>query len=87
MVHSATPVDTTPEVYTLPFERYARMAPAEKAQRVVDLTRAACTLALAGLRARHPDADEPELLLRLAVLRLGGETVGRAYGWRESDGA
>ena len=61
------------------------MSPAEKAARVADLTRAACTLALVGLRARHPEADEHELLLRLAVLRLGAETVRRAYGWRAPD--
>lgn len=68
------------------FERYRRMAPADKVQHVVELTQGACLLALAGLRARHPGADEPELLLRLAVLRLGPELVERAYGWRVPDG-
>jgi hypothetical protein len=63
------------------------MSPAEKARRVAELTCTACTLALAGLRVRHPAADEAELLLRLAALRLGDETVGRAYGWRAPDGA
>ncbi len=63
------------------------MSPAEKAARVVDLTRAACTLTLAGLRQRNPGADESELLLRLAVLRLGADVVSRAYGWRAPDGA
>jgi hypothetical protein len=81
------PLDTTADVEALRFERYARMSPAEKAARVVNLTQAACTLALAGLRSRHPDAPEPELLLRLAQLRLGADTVRRAYGWRAPDGA
>jgi len=63
------------------------MSPAEKAARVAALTRTACMLALAGLRSRHPAADERELLLRLAVLRLGAETVHRVYGWRAPDGA
>lgn len=79
--------DTTPDAQAVRFQRYASMSPAEKATRVVELTRAACTLALAGLRARHPAAGERELLLRLAVLRLGAETVSRAYGWRAPDGA
>ena len=35
---------------------------------------------LAGLKQRHPTADRSALLLRLAVLRLGTETVRRAYG-------
>lgn len=86
---AASAADTAPDTDAVRFERYARMSPADKLARVVDLTRAACTLALAGLRARHPGADERELLLRLAVLRLGAETVHRAYGWRASpaDGA
>jgi hypothetical protein len=63
------------------------MSPRDRATRVVALTRAACTLAIAGLRARHPGAEEPELFLRLAVLRLGADTVHRAYGWRAPDGS
>ena len=78
--------DTTPDADAVRLGRYASMSPAEKAARVVELTRAACTLALAGLRARYPAADERELLLRLAVLRLGAEKVSRAYGWRALDG-
>jgi hypothetical protein len=78
--------DTALEADAVRFERYRRMAPADKVLRVVELTQGACLLALAGLRARHPGAGEPELLLRLAVLRLGAELVERAYGWRASDG-
>lgn len=64
------------------------MTPAEKARRVDELTKGACLLALAGLRKRHPEASEGELLLRLAVLRLGAPLVARAYGWSEPrDGA
>jgi hypothetical protein len=77
--------DTAAEADAVRFERYARMTPAEKAARVVDLTRTACSMALAGLRSRHPAATQPELLLRLAALRLGAETVWRAYGWRAPD--
>ena len=73
--------DTAPDIDAMRFERYAHMSPTDKVARVVALTRAACLLALSGLRARHPGADEPELLLRLAVLRLGAETVARAYAW------
>lgn len=87
MLPAIASADTSLEVDAVRFARYARMSPAEKAQRVVELTRAACTLALEGLRARHPGADAPELLLRLAALRLGGDTVHRAYGWHASDGS
>jgi hypothetical protein len=86
MLPPTTSADTAPEADAVRFERYSRMSPAEKAGRVVELTRAACTLALVGLRARHPDADAPELLLRLTVLRLGADIVRRAYGWHAPDG-
>jgi len=79
--------DTAANIDAVRFGRYASMSPVEKAGRVVELTRAACMLALAGLRERHPGADEQELLLRLAVLRLGADSVSRAYGWRAPDGA
>lgn len=77
--------DTTPEVEAIRFEHYARMSPEQKARRVADLTRTACTLALAGLRDRYPEANQAELLLRLAVLRLGARTVREAYGWQAPD--
>jgi hypothetical protein len=73
--------DTTPDVAARQVEQYRRMSPAEKLRRVSDLTLGACLLSLAGLRERYPDAPERDLLLRLAVLRLGAETVARAYGW------
>lgn len=76
-------LDTSPEVEARQFELYRRMTPAEKARRVSDLTQGSCRLALAGLRRRYPAAGEQELLLRLAVLRLGLETVASAYGWRD----
>jgi hypothetical protein len=81
-MHTARPADTTPEAWAKQFELYRRMTPAQKARLVREVTLAANALALAGLRQRHPDAGESELLLRLAVLRLGEELVARAYGWR-----
>jgi hypothetical protein len=84
----ARPVDTAPEALERQFELYRRMSPAEKAQLCRDASLAATTFAMAGLRQRHPDATERELLLRLAVLRLGVDVVERVYGWRRPpDGA
>ena len=82
------PADTTPEAWDKQFELYRQMSPAEKARVLRDVTLAANTFALAGLRQRHPGAGEAELLLRLAVLRLGEDIVAQAYHWRPpSDGA
>ena len=73
--------DTSPAAAAVQIELYRRMSYEQKARRVTDLTAGACELALAGLRQRHAEASEQELLLRLAVLRLGAETVARVYGW------
>jgi hypothetical protein len=80
------PADTTPDAWAKQFELYRRMSPAEKARVLRDITLAANTFALAGLRQRHPHASEGELLLRLAVLRLGEDLVAQAYHWRPSSG-
>lgn len=87
MAYRAVPNDTASDADAVRFARYAGMSPAEQAARVVELTQTTAALALAGLRSRHPQAQEAELLLRLAVLRLGVDTVARAYGWRAPDGA
>ena len=79
---STTLTDTSPDALAVQIELYRRMTPAEKADRLRALTLAVNTLALAGLRQRHPKADERELQLRLAVLRLGEELVARAYHWQ-----
>lgn len=62
------------------------MTSAEKARCIRDLGLAADTIALAGLRNRHPGAGHRELLLRLAILRFGRELVARAYDWQPTDG-
>ena len=69
MTPSSRALDTSPEVEALRFDLYRRM------------TLGACQMAVAGLKQRYPEAGAAELLLRLAVLRLGAETVARAYGW------
>ena len=74
--------DTSPEAMEVLIDLYRRMTPAEKLQRVRDLTLAANQLALVGLRARHPGESEQELLLRLARIRLGDDLVAKAYGAR-----
>lgn len=80
--------DTDAATLAVMTELYARMTPAEKLERVRDLTLTSARLALAGLRARHPQEDEGELLLRLASLRLGDELVSRVYSRScERDGA
>ena len=58
-----------------------RRAPAWRKLQLADqLNQSLRLLALAGLRARHPAAAEPELRRRLADLMLGPELARLAYG-------
>jgi len=74
--------DTSREARDVMRRLYGEMSPAEKLRRVTELTRAANTLSLAGMRMRHPTESDGSLLLRLATLRLGEELVCLAYGPR-----
>lgn len=88
MTEGSSLKDTAADAQEVHIRLLSRRSPSERARRVRDLTVAASAFAIAGLRRRHPEADEQELLLRLAVLRLGSKLVEQAYGWRAPhDGA
>jgi hypothetical protein len=71
--------DTPPEVERLQVEGWRRMEPAQKAALVSGLTHAVFEVALAGIRARHPNASPHEQRLRLAVVTLGPDLARRAF--------
>jgi hypothetical protein len=64
----------------LQFAHWRTLGFAEKARVVSDLCRAAHRMSMAGLRLRHPRADERELELRAACMRLGRERVEQVLG-------
>lgn len=74
-------LDTSPGAERLLIDAWRNMEPWEKARRVSEISRACQQLALIGLRVRHPYADERELQLRLAALRLDRETMLKVFGW------
>jgi hypothetical protein len=61
-------------------ERLRQMPPWRKMELVGDLNEAVRTLALAGLRQRHPDDTPAQRRRRLADLMLGPELAARVYG-------
>jgi hypothetical protein len=73
--------DTSARADEVQFGLLRAMSPQRKGEILTALTLAVQDLALAGLRAQHPDATDDELRLRLAVRRLGAETVRRIWGW------
>ena len=72
--------DTTPEAARLQLELYRGMSPGQKLALVLDLIETAESFARAGIRMRHPAADEHEVTLRLAALTFGPELVERVSG-------
>ena len=72
--------DTHPKMAALQI-KLSREAPAwRKMEMLAQLNASARTLALSGLRQRHPNAGEGELRRRLAGLLLGDELAQKVYG-------
>lgn len=59
---------------------WRQASPTRKMHVLAQLNASARTLALTGLRARYPQADEAELRRRLAGLLLGEELARKVYG-------
>ncbi len=57
------------------------MTPPQKARLISELVRTTERLARAGIRLRHPSADEREIGLRLMALRLDRATMIRFFDW------
>lgn len=71
--------DTSADVERLQIEAWRRMSPLEKAEIVSQATNDVLTLALSGVRQRHPSASERECFVRLAELQLGRTLVRVVY--------
>lgn len=71
--------DTSADVERLQIDAWRRMSPLEKIEIVSQATRDALTLALSGIRQRHPNASERECFIRLAAIQLGPALVREVY--------
>lgn len=71
--------DTAPEVERQQIEIWRRMHPGDKARLMAAASRSVRTLALAGLRSRHPAASEREIIARFAAMTLGRPLAVKAY--------
>lgn len=72
--------DTTPEARRVLVEGLRRMTPSQKLARVRSLNRSVEQMARAGIRMRHPNADEAEIRIRLARLWLDDATLEAIVG-------
>ena len=72
--------DTRPEAEAVLIELLRQAPPWRKLRMVGQLSQTVRTLALSGLRQRHPDATPQELRRRLADLLPGPDLTTQAYG-------
>ena len=71
--------DTAPAAREVYFRRLAEMTPSERLKIGVDLWEAGHRLQLAAMRQAYPDADEAEILFRVAVTRFGADLARKVY--------
>jgi hypothetical protein len=71
--------DTCSDAERRQIEIWRRMTPLQKLELVGDLRQTVLDLALAGIRSRHPAADERECFLRLMRMTLGPQLAAAAY--------
>jgi hypothetical protein len=76
----ALSADTSPETERLLIGLLRQAPPARKFAMIVSANLAGRALAMAGLRARHPEASPAQLRRRLAEVWLGPELAAKAYG-------
>lgn len=77
------PRDTTPEANEAQLEAYRRLGGAGRAAVMFRLGDLARRTAMAGIRRRHPEYDEPRVRLALARLLLGDDLVKRVWPSQE----
>lgn len=73
--------DTDPKAREFQLNLIRRMTPDERLARVLQLNHLLGAFAEAGIRARHPNAGDREVFLRVAAQRLPRESMIRVYGW------
>jgi hypothetical protein len=80
-MHKPPLSDTSPEAERFLIEGYRRMSPGDKLARVFSLNRMIEQLQRARITADYGEMPEREMRLRLASLRLGRDTMVKAFGW------
>lgn len=74
------PNDTHPDVEALLIDMLRKTPVWRKLEMMTQLNKMAYTIAMNGLRERHPQASEAELKRRMAALLYGEELAEKAYG-------
>jgi hypothetical protein len=73
--------DTDPKIEALQIQIIRRMPAWNKISVVDGLIETVRTLAISGIKQRHPDASPEQVLRLLAELTLGAELARKVYGY------
>jgi DNA-binding HxlR family transcriptional regulator len=73
-------IDTSPSADARYHELLRALPPERRLETAMKLSRAVRELAISGIRQRHPDADEREVRVRLAVRLYGSDVATRLFG-------
>lgn len=73
--------DTDPRAMLVWLDLLRKMPPGDKIASVLELSRLALRMVEMGVRLRHPQATDREVLLRVAATHLTRDLMIRAYGW------
>jgi len=71
--------DTSPEAAAVQIEAYRRMGGPGRGQVMFRLSQAVRLASMAGIRRRHPEYSEGDVLVALARLVYGDDLVRRAW--------
>lgn len=71
--------DTSPSAREVYRRRLAEMTPSERINIGVALWEAGHRVQFAGMRHMHPDADDAEIMFRVAVARFDPELARKVY--------
>lgn len=72
--------DTSPGALQAYYERLAELKPAERIAAGIALWEAGDALQRAAMRRKYPEADDAEIVYRIAVTRFGLELADKVYG-------
>jgi hypothetical protein len=79
----SVPLDTAPAAHEFQRQIYMRLGPRERQATMFRLNAAVRQLAMAGIRARHPEYDDEQVLRAHARLILGDDLVRAVWPNRE----
>lgn len=80
------PSDTSPEAWKVYLDAQRKLTPSERMQQVFEWSEIIRQFHLAGIRQRHPNADEREIFLRATKINLGDDLFRKVYGDVLNDG-